>query len=144
MKSPLASKIALLIVGTIITGCGTISSELVKSGSVKIVTEDTARTGIDQVRVWEGNGNVVVTGRVVQQGYGMQIRGHVDIEIEFPNDRPRATHRGELQRRNGLSRTLKVSSFRSELGNENVSDALIRVRYHDKGHENSGADKKSS
>lgn len=116
--------------GFLLTGCAIPSVEEVPTRDVKVTTQGDPSTWIEQVQVWNVEGSTVITGRVVQQGYGLRVPGHLDVEYPVAGSKTPYRQQAELLRRKGLSRFLRMAGFRIELEKAPAIGGSVRLRYH--------------
>lgn len=144
MKANRLTAVSVLALGVLVGGCAAPSSELVQTGEVDALIEGDTKTWIDMVRVWEIKERTVLTGRVIQRGYGTRVPGHVDVEYSIAGTKEPTLRLVNLQRRKGLSRYLQMAAFRLELENTSLSGSRIRIRYHAKNHATGRNDRRAS
>ena len=105
-------------------------------GGLSIKVENTARTEIDMVKIWKReDGELILTGRIMQRGYGRLIRGHVDVEFVDNGTNAQRQYVGEIQRAIPITKHFKRANFDSNLGNLELAAGQLNLRYHEEAHQ---------
>lgn len=127
---------AAVIGAVLLSGCASNSQEITMKGGLSIKVENTAKTEIDMVKVWKTeDGDVILTGRVVQRGYGRLIRGHVDVEFVGRGKQAPQKYIGEIERAISITKHFKRANFDSNLGVLELAEGKLNVRYHEEAHQ---------
>ncbi|MEP0338609.1 MAG: hypothetical protein ABJ388_17860 [Alphaproteobacteria bacterium] len=127
---------AALFGAVLLAGCASNSQEITKMGGLSIKVENTARTEIDMVKIWKReDGELILTGRIMQRGYGRLIRGHVDVEFIDNGTNAQRQYVGEIQRAIPITKHFKRANFDSNLGNLELAAGQLNLRYHEEAHQ---------
>lgn len=127
---------AALFGAVLLAGCASNSQEITKMGGLSIKVENTARTEIDMVKIWKReDGELILTGRIMQRGYGRLIRGHVDVEFVDNGTNAQRQYVGEIQRAIPITKHFKRAKFDSNLGNLELAAGQLNLRYHEEAHQ---------
>ena len=127
---------AALFGAVLLAGCASNSQEITKMGGLSIKVENTARTEIDMVKIWKReDGELILTGRIMQRGYGRLIRGHVDVEFVDNGTNAQRQYVGEIQRAIPITKHFKRANFDSNLGNLELAAGQLNLRYHEEAHQ---------
>ncbi len=127
---------AALLGAILLAGCASNSQEITKMGGLSIKVENTARTEIDMVKIWKReDGELILTGRIMQRGYGRLIRGHVDVEFVDNGTNAQRQYVGEIQRAIPITKHFKRANFDSNLGNLELAAGQLNLRYHEEAHQ---------
>jgi hypothetical protein len=127
---------AAVIGAVLLNGCASNSQEITMKGDLSIKVENTAKTEIDMVKVWKReDGDLILTGRIMQRGYGRVIRGHVDVELVENDKKARRLYVGEIQRATPITKHLKRANFDSNLGGLRSVAGNLNLRYHEEPHQ---------
>ncbi|MBB89575.1 MAG: hypothetical protein CMF68_01170 [Magnetovibrio sp.] len=127
---------AALFGAILLAGCASNSQEITKMGGLSIKVENTARTEIDMVKIWKReDGELILTGRIMQRGYGRLIRGHVDVEFVDNGTNAQRQYVGEIQRAIPITKHFKRANFDSNLGNLELAAGQLNLRYHEEAHQ---------
>ncbi|MEQ9586524.1 MAG: hypothetical protein RJS97_00910, partial [Parvibaculaceae bacterium] len=127
---------AALFGAILLAGCASNSQEITKMGGLSIKVENTARTEIDMVKIWKReDGELILTGRIMQRGYGRLIRGHVDVEFIDNGTNAQRQYVGEIQRAIPITKHFKRANFDSNLGNLELAAGQLNLRYHEEAHQ---------
>ena len=125
-----------LLGAIILAGCVSNSQEITKTGDFSIEVENTDKTEIDMVKIWkQEDGSFILTGRIIQRGYGRLIRGHVDVEFVARGKQAPRKYIGEIERAISITKHFKRANFDSNLGNLELAAGLLSLRYHEEEHE---------
>ena len=128
--------IAVLFGAVILAGCASNSQEITKIGGLSIKIENTPKTEIDMVKIWKReDGELILTGRIMQRGYGRLIRGHVDVEFIDNGTNAQRQYVGEIQRAIPITKHFKRANFDSNLGNLELAAGQLNLRYHEEAHQ---------
>lgn len=127
---------AALFGAILLAGCASNSQEITKMGGLSIKVENTARTEIDMVKIWKrDDGELILTGRIMQRGYGRLIRGHVDVEFVDNGTNAQRQYVGDIQRAIPITKHFKRAIFDSNLGNLELAAGQLNLRYHEEAHQ---------
>ena len=127
---------AALFGAILLAGCASNSQEITKMGGLSIKVENTARTEIDMVKIWKReDGELILTGRIMQRGYGRLIRGHVDVEFVDNGTNAQRQYVGDIQRAIPITKHFKRANFDSNLGNLELAAGQLNLRYHEEAHQ---------
>jgi len=127
---------AVLFGAVLLAGCASNSQEITKNGDLSIKVENTITTDIDMVKVWEReDGDLILTGRIIQRGYGRLIRGHVDVEFVENGMKAPRQYVGEIQRVIPITKHFKRANFDSNLGAVKLAAGELNLRYHEEAHQ---------
>lgn len=127
---------AALFGAILLAGCASNSQEITKMGGLSIKVENTARTEIDMVKIWKReDGELILTGRIMQRGYGRLIRGHVDVEFVDNGTNAQRQYVGEIQRAIPITKHFKRANFDSNLGAVKLAAGELNLRYHEEAHQ---------
>lgn len=127
---------AALFGAILLAGCASNSQEITKMGGLSIKVENTARTEIDMVKIWKReDGELILTGRIMQRGYGSLIRGHVDVEFVDNGTNAQRQYVGDIQRAIPITKHFKRANFDSNLGNLELAAGQLNLRYHEEAHQ---------
>lgn len=127
---------AALLGAIILAGCASNSQEITKTGDFSIEVENTAKTEIDMVKIWkQEDGSFILTGRIIQRGYGRLIRGHVDVEFVARGKQAQRKYIGEIERAISITKHFKRANFDSNLGNLEMAAGQLNLRYHEEAHQ---------
>ena len=127
---------AALFGAILLAGCASNSQEITKMGGLSIKVENTAKTEIDMVKIWKReDGELILTGRIMQRGYGRLIRGHVDVEFIDNGTNAQRQYVGEIQRAIPITKHFKRANFDSNLGNLELAAGQLNLRYHEEAHQ---------
>ena len=123
---------AVLFGAVLLAGCASNSQEITKIGGLSIKIENTPKTEIDMVKIWEQeDGSFILTGRIIQRGYGRLIRGHVDVEFVGRGKQAPRKYIGEIERAISITKHFKRANFDSNLGVLELAAGKLNVRYHE-------------
>ena len=101
---------AALFGAILLAGCASNSQEITKMGGLSIKVENTAKTEIDMVKIWKReDGELILTGRIMQRGYGSLIRGHVDVGFVDNGPNAQRQYVGDIQRAIPITKHFKLS-----------------------------------
>ena len=127
---------AALFGAVLLAGCASNSQEITKMGGLSIKVENTAKTEIDMVKIWKReDGELILTGRIMQRGYGRLIRGHVDVEFIDNGTNAQRQYVGDIQRAIPITKHFKRANFDSNLGNLELAAGQLNLRYHEEAHQ---------
>ncbi len=126
---------ALMFGAAFLAGCATNSVEVTKKGDLSIKVESDAKTEIDMVKIWQKDGgDFILTGRIMQRGYGRLIKGHVDVEFVRKGEQAPRQFVGEIDRAFPITKQLKRANFDSNLGELDLVTGQLNLRYHEEAH----------
>ncbi|MBZ0071908.1 MAG: hypothetical protein K8I04_09320 [Gammaproteobacteria bacterium] len=120
--------IVALITFSILTGCATMGSDLIRDHTVKIEKVSSARGTIGFVSVIQEGDEVTLRGEVRRRPVGRgPIPGHIDVEVLDPSGTTLEQMNTSYRRHSIKSRYAK---FYTKLGKIPPSGSTIRVTHH--------------